>query len=173
MITSQSRLGEPRKQYTTSDEPNQLDIPVAYLATWMPGQAAERIAVFVGTEASGTTSLAGLSVAFDTLTGPKPLVDSISRVAPDKFAVKWHPSTVTDPNPGDPLDLPPAVPQYEILADRNDDNQYEVVAPKTTASTAIFTQLSEPTFRFSVQTFDEWGSSAPRTSRSTSSGGSG
>ncbi|TDU84295.1 hypothetical protein EV138_6766 [Kribbella voronezhensis] len=157
VITSQSPLGGSEKRYTTATAPNQVDVPAAGLATTAPGQAAVRIAVFVGTEAGGTTSPAGLSAPFDTLDGPKALIDSIAPVAAGKFLVKWHPAVVTDPNPGDPLDLPAVAPQYEIRANYNNFNDYAVVAPKTTATTATFTQLTGPSFRFSVFTYNEWG----------------
>ena len=79
--------------------------------------------MFVGTEAGGNTSPAGLSPAFDTLAGPKALIDSIGGAGVNKLAVKWHPAAVTDPNPGDPLDLPAVPPQYEIIANYNNFNR--------------------------------------------------
>ncbi|MEU0089835.1 hypothetical protein [Kribbella sp. NPDC006257] len=157
VVTSESPLGGSEKHYVAAAAPNQLDVPAAQFSTTGAGQVAVRVAVFVGTEAGGNTSPAGLSPAFDTLTGPKALVDSIGGAGVNKVAVRWHPATVADPNPGDPLDLPAVPPQYEIRANYNNFNQYEVVAPKTTATSATFTELTGPSFKFGVLTYNEWG----------------
>jgi hypothetical protein len=149
-----SQAAEPYSYYTPAGGPNQLDIP----ANELGGHPTVRIAVYAGTEAGGTTSPAGLSTEFDTLLAPAAVFDSIAPVAPDKFTVKWHPDKpVDDPNPGDKLDLPGAIPQYQVLANYGNFNQYDPVTPQSPATQATFKQLTAPAFRFYVRTYNEWG----------------
>ncbi len=117
--------------------------------------------MFVGTAADGKTSAAGLSEAFDTLTGPTAVTDAMNGADGGRFAVTWHPEPVVDPNPGDPLDLPAEVPLYEVRASRDWMNEFEVVVPKTTATAATFTPLSKPPYQVWVWTYNEWGRHYP------------
>jgi hypothetical protein len=157
VITSESGLGESQKHYVAATAPNQLDVPAGEFSTERPNQAAVRVAVFVGTEAGGNTSPAGLSAAFDTLTGPTPVIDAMNGADGGRFAVKWHPEPVVDPNPGDPLDLPAEAPLYEVRATRDWLNYFEVVVPKTTATAATFTPLTKPSYQVWILTYNEWG----------------
>jgi hypothetical protein len=85
------------------DQTNQLDIASEALG----GYPALKMAVIVVDSTGQPTSPAGLSVPFDTLRQPKPVIDLITSVPPTKYTVKWHAEAATaDPNPGDPLDLP-------------------------------------------------------------------
>jgi hypothetical protein len=117
------------------------------------------MAVYVIAPGGEPTSPAGLSAPFDTLRPPRPVIDLITAVPPTRFKVKWHPeAAATDPNPGDPLDLP-AAPQYEVMANYRNFNQYEAVTPASSATEATFEQLTAPPFRLFVRGTNEWGAS--------------
>jgi hypothetical protein len=137
-----------------ADGPNQVDIPTQYLG----GRSVVKIAVVVLNSASEPTSPAGLSVPFDTLRPPTPIIDSISSVPPTKYAVKWHAGPpVADPNPGDPLDLPAVTPQYQVWASPRDFNGWESRTSWSSATAATFEQLTPPPFKVSVAVNSEWG----------------
>jgi hypothetical protein len=145
----------PGAQYVPpADGTNQMDIASEALG----GQPVLRMAVIVVDSAGTPTSPAGLSVPFDTLRQPKPIIDLIRSVPPKSFAVKWHPEApATDPNPGDPLDLPAVTPQYQVWAKPRDFNQYEPRTPWSTATEASFEQLTPPPFHVAVVVNSEWG----------------
>ncbi|TCO47699.1 hypothetical protein EV646_105253 [Kribbella antiqua] len=145
-----------------ADGTNQMDIASDALG----GQPVLRMGVIVVDSAGQATSPAGLSVLFDTLRQPKPIIDSIASVPPTKYAVKWHASAPTpDPNPGDPLDLPAAAPQYQVWANPRDFNQYEPRTPWSTATQATFERPTAPPFKLSVAVNSEWGLNYAQTHR--------
>jgi hypothetical protein len=133
---------------------NQVDVTSSDLG----GRPVARMAVYAGTGQTGPTSPAGLSVTFDTLRGRQPVIDQVSYLPPAQYKVKWHPGTATtDPNPGDPLDLPPAAPRYQVTRNYAHVNQYEDVLPATSATEAEFEGLTAPAFKMAVASINEWG----------------
>jgi hypothetical protein len=136
-------------------DPNHLDVTAAGAIE----EPSVRLAVYVATPAGEPTSPAGFSARFDTLRTPRPVIDQISQVSPTRFKVKWHPVAATDPNPGDPLDVPPGTPQYQVLANQSWLNSYQPVTTASTATEATFEQRTAPPFKVSVTGTTEWGDS--------------
>ncbi|TDO33253.1 hypothetical protein EV643_13351 [Kribbella sp. VKM Ac-2527] len=133
---------------------NQVD----FTSSDVGARAVVRMAVYAGTTTTGPTSGAGFSVPFDALRGGKPVIDQITPVPPTRFTIRWHPAAAqTDPNPGDPLDLPPAAPQYRVIANYNIVNIYDWVTPLSSATQVTFEQWSAPAFKVAVANFNEWG----------------
>jgi hypothetical protein len=140
---------------TPADGPNQVDIP----SERFRGNLVVKIGVVVLNSNSQPTSPEGLSVPFDTQKQPLPVIDSITSVPPTKFTVKWHPQDpIPDPNPGDPMDLPPvATPLYQVWASARDLDGVMQRTPLSSATEATFEQVTPPPFRVRVTAETEWG----------------
>ncbi|GAA1551108.1 hypothetical protein GCM10009741_64490 [Kribbella lupini] len=146
---------------STAAAPNQVDLPVGLFSS----QPSVRIAVYAGTAAGGSTSPAGLSVPFDTLATNAPVVDQVIAGADNHFAMTWHAGPAkTDPNAGDPLDLPTAPHTFQVYASLATVTIWDVVVPWTTATTVTFRTTDKPPITVNVYERNEWMVTSPGTS---------
>lgn len=134
--------------YLDRDAPNSVLIRTDRFAV----DQVARIAVAVGTP-GGTDTGTAYSATFDTQTLPQPRVTSIAPGAGSTMTWSWPAVRPrTDPNPGDPLDLPATV-RYQPLAS---GGPAMVPAAAVTTATRASRRDHGGTYRLGVAAVNEW-----------------
>jgi hypothetical protein len=138
---------------TTADQPNQVDIVLTSV-----GEGAVRMGVYIGTSIDELTSPPGLSVPFDQLRTPDPVLQPLSLSADGAVMLKWQAGAVPpDPAPADPLDLPAPQARYQVHVHRPGYLSGQPFGEPLTATQLTLPRWDQP-FYFGVASLpNEWG----------------
>ena len=138
---------------TTADQPNQVDVVLASV-----GGGAVRMAVYIGTSIDELTSPPGLSVPFDQLPTPDPVLQPLSLGPDGAVTLRWQAGAVqTDPAPDDPLDLPAPPARHQVDVIRPGYESYQPFGEPLTA-TQLTLPRWDPPFTFRIGSLpNEWG----------------
>jgi hypothetical protein len=139
-------------KYLPATEPNTWAIPT----TALPPDGSYRIAVAVGTSATGVSSKAGLSPVFDT-DGPLRPVGAEARHSGGNVLVTWRvlpPSQ--DFTPDDPLDVPAGRQVYLPMIGRP-GQPLRIAGSGTTGTRQVLANVRPP-YLFHLRATNEWSS---------------
>ncbi|MBM2615326.1 LPXTG cell wall anchor domain-containing protein [Actinoplanes sp. LDG1-06] len=85
------------------------------------------------------------SPEFDTDREPPAVITSVAPQEDGTVVMKWKAGAYTDPNPGDPLDVAPALPyRYVPIASQPFFNEYDQLGPATAETTFVVPARQSP-----------------------------
>ncbi|MGC4940919.1 hypothetical protein [Kribbella sp. DT2] len=149
----------PEYPWTTGDgrelktaDPNQVDFPVSEFYA----SPEVRMNVFGITDAGVNTAGLVSSEPFDAMPKPVPVIDDVVAVN-GTYTMRWHSAPApADENPGDPLDLPNAPHNYQVLVRPTPITAWALVASTGAAATATFRTQGAPPFTVATRDNNEW-----------------
>jgi hypothetical protein len=138
---------------TTANQPNQVDIVLAPV-----GDGSVRMGVYIGTSIDQLTSPPGLSVLFDQLRTPDPVLEPSVLGIDGAVTLTWHAGAqLPDPAPNDPLDLPAPPARYEVDSIRPGYESWQPFGEPFSAAQLALPRW-DPPFDFRVVSLpNEWG----------------
>jgi hypothetical protein len=133
-----STIGE-NPQYTEAGQPN--GVPLQRLAV----DTSYRVEVRVVDAAGNVLSEPGFSPDFDTDRQPPAVITTVVPHEDGSILMTWEPGKYNDPNPGDPLDVPPVLPyKYIPIASTVPVDEYDELSGPTAARRFLVPSRQSP-----------------------------